>query len=36
LIKVVGALTSFRVNEEDEITGLDLSAHGERAYDITS
>ena len=36
LIKVVGALTSFRVNEEDETTGLDLSAHGERAYDITS
>jgi Amt family ammonium transporter len=36
LIKVVGAITSFRVNEEDEITGLDLSAHGERAYDITS
>ena len=36
LIKMVGALTSFRVNEEDEITGLDLSAHGERAYDITS
>ena len=36
LIKMVGALTSFRVNEEDETTGLDLSAHGERAYDITS
>ena len=36
LIKVVGALTQFRVNEESETTGLDLSAHGERAYDITS
>ena len=36
LIKVVGALTQFRVNEETETTGLDLSAHGERAYDITS
>ena len=36
LIKIVGALTQFRVNEESETTGLDLSAHGERAYDITS
>ena len=36
LVKVVGALTQFRVNEESETTGLDLSANGERAYDITS
>ena len=36
LIKFVGALTQFRVDEESETTGLDLSAHGERAYDITS
>ena len=35
LIKVVGAL-KFRIKEEPETTGLDLSAHGERAYDITS
>ena len=36
LIKIGGALAQFRVNEESETTGLDLSAHGERAYDITS
>jgi Amt family ammonium transporter len=29
-------VTPLRVSEEDEYTGLDLAAHGERAYDHTS
>ena len=36
LVKIVGLFTPLRVSEEDETTGLDLAAHGERAYDITS
>ena len=36
LVKVVSLVTPLRVSEEDEYTGLDLSAHGERAYDHTS
>ncbi len=36
LVKVVSLFTPLRVSEEDETTGLDLAAHGERAYDITS
>ncbi len=36
IILVVRAIFGLRVSEEDETTGLDLSAHGERAYDITS
>jgi len=36
LIKLVSLVTPLRVSEEDEYTGLDLSAHGERAYDHTS
>ena len=36
LVKIVGLVTQFRVDDDDEQTGLDLSAHGERAYDITS
>jgi len=36
LIKVVGAFTQLRVDEETETNGLDLSVHGERAYDMTS
>jgi len=36
LIKVVGLITPLRVDEETEYNGLDLSAHGERAYDIMS
>ena len=35
-VKIVGLFTPLRVSEEDETTGLDLAAHGERAYDITS
>ena len=36
LVKLVSPVTLLRVSEEDEYTGLDLSAHGERAYDHTS
>ncbi len=36
LIKVVGAITGLRVNLETETNGLDLSVHGERAYDMNS
>ena len=36
LVKLVAIVTPLRVSEEDEHTGLDLSAHGERAYDHSS
>jgi Amt family ammonium transporter len=36
LIYVCKAFTTLRVDPEAEDTGLDLAAHGERAYDITS
>ena len=36
LIKLVGLVTPLRVDRETEYNGLDLSAHGERAYDMTS
>ena len=36
LIFIVKAITALRVDEETETTGLDLSVHGERAYDISS
>ncbi len=36
LVKVVGVITPLRVDAETETNGLDLSVHGERAYDITS
>lgn len=36
LIKIVGVITPLRVDEETETNGLDLSVHGERAYDLTS
>ncbi len=32
IVKVVGALVGLRVDQEDESVGLDLSQHGERAY----
>ncbi|MBU6411462.1 MAG: ammonium transporter [Verrucomicrobia bacterium] len=32
ILKVVGAATVLRVSQEDESIGLDLSQHGERAY----
>ncbi|WGW03125.1 ammonium transporter [Tropicibacter oceani] len=36
LIFVVKAITPLRVDAETEVNGLDLSAHGERAYDHAS
>ncbi|WP_170399382.1 ammonium transporter [Ruegeria arenilitoris] len=36
LIKVVALITPLRVDAETETNGLDLSAHGERAYDMSS
>ncbi|WP_298291532.1 ammonium transporter [uncultured Litoreibacter sp.] len=36
LVKLVGLVTPLRVDAEAETNGLDLSQHGERAYDITS
>ncbi len=36
LIKIVGVITPLRVDAETETNGLDLSVHGERAYDMTS
>ena len=36
LIKLVGLITPLRADAESEHNGLDLSAHGERAYDIMS
>lgn len=36
IVKLVAAVFPIRVSEEDEITGLDLTSHGERAYDHSS
>ncbi len=36
LVKVVAAVTTLRVDAESETNGLDISAHGERAYDLSS
>ncbi|WP_209503756.1 MULTISPECIES: ammonium transporter [unclassified Ruegeria] len=36
LIKAVALITPLRVNAETETNGLDLSVHGERAYDMSS
>ncbi len=36
LVKLVAAFTPIRVDDEAETNGLDLSAHGERAYELTS
>lgn len=36
LIKLVGLVTPLRVDEETEVSGLDLAVHGERAYEISS
>ena len=36
LIKFVSLITPLRVDEETETNGLDLSVHGERAYDVNS
>ena len=35
IVKVTARLTSgLRVDEEDELVGLDLATHGERGYDM--
>ena len=34
LLKVVDALMGLRVEEEEELAGLDLSQHGENAYTL--
>lgn len=36
LIKVVGLISPLRVDAETETNGLDLTVHGERAYDMNS
>ena len=36
LVKLVGMITPLRVDEDTETTGLDLTVHGERAYDFSS
>lgn len=36
LIKVVALITPLRVDAETETNGLDLTVHGERAYDMSS
>lgn len=35
IAKIVSATVGLRVSEEEEIDGLDISAHGERGYDLT-
>jgi Amt family ammonium transporter len=32
LFKIVDAVIGLRVSEEDEVSGLDTSSHGETAY----
>ena len=36
LVFVTKLITPLRVSEEEEVLGLDLTAHGERAYNLTS
>ena len=36
LVKVTGLVYPLRIDEEAEFDGLDITAHGERAYDIAS
>ncbi len=36
LVKLVGMVTPLRVDAETEVNGLDLSVHGEQAYQLTS
>ncbi|HEY3414305.1 MAG TPA: ammonium transporter [Armatimonadota bacterium] len=36
LLKILDAVMGLRVTREDEILGLDLSQHGEEAYDLSS
>ncbi|MDH3597379.1 MAG: ammonium transporter, partial [Rhodospirillales bacterium] len=34
IVKIIGFVVALRVSEEDEIEGLDIVAHGERAYEL--
>jgi Amt family ammonium transporter len=34
IVKIIGLVVTLRVSEEDEIEGLDIVAHGERAYEL--
>jgi Amt family ammonium transporter len=34
ILKVVGALVGLRVSDDEEIEGLDITAHGERSYSL--
>ncbi|MGI9348833.1 MAG: ammonia channel protein, partial [Amylibacter sp.] len=36
IVKFVILFCPIRVSEENELTGLDQSSHGERAYDMAS
>lgn len=36
LVKLVALILPIRVGQEEEFTGLDITSHGERAYDLTS
>jgi Amt family ammonium transporter len=36
LLKIVDLLTGLRVPEEHEIEGLDITQHGEEAYNLES
>jgi Amt family ammonium transporter len=36
LVKLTGLVYPIRISEEDEFDGLDITAHGERAYDMSS
>jgi Amt family ammonium transporter len=35
IAKIVAVTVGLRVSEEEEIDGLDISAHGERGYNLT-
>jgi ammonium transporter, Amt family len=34
IVLIVRRCVGLRVHEEDEVEGLDITAHGERAYDL--
>ncbi len=36
LLKIVDLLTGLRVTEDEEIEGLDITQHGEEAYNLES
>jgi Amt family ammonium transporter len=36
IAKCISLFIPMRVSEEEEISGLDIASHGERAYDLVS